>query len=149
MLLRHACLLLVVATGCGLDDFAWGGPKDLICAVEWQMRVSGPAGIEDVRPRIEDVIPGPPGDIAWKARYADVSQSLRIRDMRFGEQPVYLYVDGDQVFAVRVEGPCAYTLSNSDLREEKLRRYTCQLQGEHQHVLLQGELVLEEVDHCE
>jgi len=146
--MRRALLLLALLPACGLDDFDWGGAKNEICAVEWEMKVSGPEGAEDVRPDVRDVHVTGPGDVSWEAHYSEVTQRLRIRNFRFDEQPVYLLVRDRQIFAVRVSGPCTRSLADSSLREAQLRRYVCELVGEHEAITLHGQLVLEEVDRC-
>lgn len=153
---RHALVLLTAAlAACGLDEFDWGGAKNEVCGVEWEMRITdGPPGANRIRPEITHVEAERRGWVSWTASYQGdaiepIERDLRIEANYFPQQNVFALPRGDEAFEFRMEGPCVYQTGDSRNRDTPLRTYVCQLEGHFEDDAYDVELTLREVDFCE
>jgi hypothetical protein len=147
-------LLLLALAACGLDEFDWGGAKNEVCAVRWEMRITkGPPGADRINPEITNVRTPGEGSVFWTASYQGVDPEPIVRDLKivanyFEEQNVFAIPQNNEAFEFRVAGPCTYQEEDSDLRSVPLRRYVCELVGEYRGDEIAVQMTLREFDEC-
>lgn len=128
--MRFAQLLpLVFLWGCGLDDFDWGSGVSTQCRPTWRMWVASSAEAEPIPFEVVQMDREETCNLRWKARLAGVRLDLAMVECELPRQQIPVpFSETDEL--AWVSGPCQLFTRETDLREEPLERYDCELRGE-------------------